>query len=106
MDENYKIGVIGPKEVVMGFLSLGFMVESVTNHNMAADSIEKLKNNGCAIVYITGDFYEKIDTSAYKTDSEFTVIPIPTHLDTSDMGRKRLKKFVEKAVGADILFNK
>ena len=106
MENVYKIGVVGEESVVKGFLSLGFTVKSVTNANEAKDAIEDLKNDSCAVVYVTGNFYEKIDTEKYKSDSVFSIIPIPTPNDSSSTGENRLKKYVEKAVGADILFNK
>ena len=70
------------------------------------EAIENLKDEGCAVVYVTGNFYEKIDAEKYKADPVFTVIPIPTPNDNSNIGANRLKRYVEKAVGADILFNK
>lgn len=106
MENIYKIGVVGEESVVKGFLSLGFCVKSVTNAQEAQDAIESLKDDSCAVVYVTGNFYQKIDTEKYKTDSLFTVIPIPTPNDSSSIGENRLKRYVEKAVGADILFNK
>ena len=106
MENIYKIGVVGEESVIKGFLSLGFMIRSVTNAMQAMDAIEDLKNESCAVVYVTGNFYEKIDAEKYKTDPVFTVIPIPTPNDNSTLGENRLKRYVEKAVGADILFNK
>ena len=106
MENIYKIGVVGEESVIKGFLSLGFIIKSVTNSIEATKAIENLKAEGCAVVYVTGNFYEKIDTDKYKNDSVFTVIPIPTPNDNSSIGANRLKRYVEKAVGADILFNK
>ena len=106
MENIYKIGVVGEEAVVKGFLSLGFNVKSVTNATEAQNAIEELKNDSCAVVYITGNFYEKINPEKYKTDPIFTVIPIPTPNDNSQSGVNRLKRYVQKAVGADILFNK
>lgn len=106
MENIYKIGVVGNESVIKGFLSLGFSVKSVSNAFEAANAIEELKKNRCAVVYVTSNFYEKIDTDQYKNDSLFTVIPIPTPNQNSSVGIDRLKKFVEKAVGTDVLFNK
>jgi len=106
MEDIYKIGVVGEESAIKGFLSLGFLVKSVTNAVEAENAVEELREASCAVVYVTGNFYEKIDTDKYKTDSLFTVIPIPTLNDNSQTGINRLKRYVEKAVGADILFNK
>lgn len=104
--KSHKIGVIGEESVVKGFLSLGFSVKGVSNSFEAQNAMDELIKDECAIVYITSDFYEKIDTEKYKGDSLFTVIPIPSPNVNSKVGEERLKKFVEKAVGADILFSK
>lgn len=106
MTDIYKIGVVGQESVVKGFLSLGFKVKSVSNAMEAMEALESLKNDSCAVVFITNDYYEKADAERYKADPIFTVIPIPSPDDNSDAGTRRLKKYVEKAVGADILFNK
>lgn len=106
MENIYKIGVVGEESVVKGFLSLGFLVKSISTANEVDDAIESLKNDSCTVVYVTSNFYKKANTDKYKADSLFTVIPIPTPGDNSNAGVSRLKKFVEKAVGADILFNK
>lgn len=106
MDTVYKIGVIGEEAAVKGFLSLGFNVKSVKNAAEAQEKLEELHDDCCAVVFMTSNFYEKTDTDKYRTDSLFTIIPIPTPSDSSKIGTQRLKKFVEKAVGADILFNK
>ena len=106
MTDIYKIGVVGEEGAVKGFLSLGFEVKSVSNALESKDALESLKKDSCAVVFITSDFYEKANAERYKSDPLFTVIPIPTPNDNSDIGTRRLKKYVEKAVGADILFNK
>ena len=100
----YKIGVVGEDATVKGFLSLGFLIENAENAGAAKEKVELLKEKGCVIVYITDDLYEKIDTDIYRTDPLFTLIPINTLKSRSNVGAARLKKAVEKAVGADILF--
>ncbi len=106
MDTVYKIGVIGDESAVKGFLSLGFNVKCAENAAEAQEKLGELKDENCAVVFVTSNFFEKMDTEKHRTDSLFTVIPIPSASDNSKIGTQRLKRFVEKAVGADILFNK
>lgn len=101
----YKIGVIGDEASIQGFLSLGFIIEDAKDMEQATKKVIELKNQGCAIVFITEELYVKIDTDIYITDPLFTIIPIPTLKSNQNIGISRLKKAVERAVGADILFN-
>lgn len=101
----YKIGVIGDEASIQGFLSLGFIIEDAKTAGEAFEKVSGLKKQGCAIVFITEELYSKVDTDIYATDPLFTLIPIPTLKSTGNIGINRLKKAVERAVGADILFN-
>jgi V/A-type H+-transporting ATPase subunit F len=101
----YQIGVIGDRASIQGFLSLGFMIEDAKTADEAEEKVSELRKQNCAIVFITEELYAKIDTDIYANEPLFTLIPIPTLNSNYNIGVKRLKKAVEKAVGADILFN-
>lgn len=101
----YKIGVIGDSASIQGFLSLGFIIEDAKTQDEAEEKIIELRNQNCAIVFMTEELYSKLDTDIYTADPLFTLIPIPTLNSNQNIGVNRLKKAVEKAVGADILFN-
>ncbi len=102
----YKIGVIGDKDSILGFKAVGLSVFPVTNSSEAENMLKKLSNE-FAVIYVTEqlakDIVETIDM--YK-DSRFPIIiPIPGNQGSLGIGMQGVKKSVERAVGADILFN-
>lgn len=103
----YKIGVIGDKQSVQGFKAVGLNVFGCTSKEDAKNTLKKIANDDYAIIYITENFYaELMDTvNEYNEKRLPAIIPIPGMSGSMGMGFDSIKKAVEKAVGADILFN-
>jgi V/A-type H+-transporting ATPase subunit F len=102
----YKIGVIGEKDAVLGFKALGFSVFPVENKEQAARVLSELAADRYAVVYITERTAAGIENeiNQYREKRFPAVIPIPGIQGNVGMGMLGVKKCVEKAVGADILF--
>jgi V/A-type H+-transporting ATPase subunit F len=102
----YKIGVIGEKDAVLGFKALGFSVFPVENKEQAARVLSELAADRYAVIYVTEQTAVGIENEINKyRDNRFpAVIPIPGIQGNVGMGMLGVKKCVEKAVGADILF--
>lgn len=103
----YKIGVIGDKDSVLGFKAIGLSVYPVTDASEAEDLLNKLAQDRFGIIYITEQIAKDISSSIDKfKERKFpAIIPIPGNQGTLGIGMQGVKKTVEKAVGADILFN-
>jgi len=103
----YKVGVIGEKDAVLGFKSLGFSVFPVENREQAEKTLTELAENNYAVIYITEQTAAKIvdRINQYRERRFPAVIPIPGIQGSLGIGMQGVKKCVEKAVGADILFN-
>lgn len=103
----YKIGVIGEKDAVLGFKSLGFSVFPVENKEQADKVLSDLAKDNYAVIYITeqtaANIADKIDQ--YRESRFPAIIPIPGIQGSLGIGMQGVKKCVEKAVGADIIFN-
>ncbi len=102
------IAVVGDKDSVLAFKSIGMDARPVSDEYAAAGEIRKLAENGTKVIYITEQFAELISDTIdkYKTKPYPIIIPIPYSRGSNGFGMKNLKKDVEKAIGADILFNK
>lgn len=102
----YKIGVIGEKDAVLGFKALGFSVFPVENREQAAKTLTELAKNRYAVIYITEQTAANIknEINQYREERFPAVIPIPGIQGSLGIGMQGVKKCVEKAVGADILF--
>ena len=102
----YKIGVIGEKDAVLGFKALGFDVFPVENRDEAGRILSELAKDNYAVVYITEQTSAGIENEMNQyRDARFpAVIPIPGIQGSLGLGMQGIRKCVEKAVGADILF--
>ena len=100
------IAVVGEKESVLGFKAVGFDVYETTSSKEAEDIVAKLYKEQVGIIYITEQTLEPISyiLDKYKDSQLPAIIPIPGRAGTKGIGMKNVKKSVERAVGADILF--
>lgn len=104
----YKIGVIGDKQSVQGFKAVGLDVFDCYGAQEAKTILHKIANENYAIIYVMESFYEEIKETIFEYNKERlpAIIPIPGMQGSLGIGIGNIKKAVEKAVGADILFNK
>lgn len=102
----YKIGVIGDKESVLGFRSVGLDVFPCDEADEARHTLKKIAKEDYAIIYITEKLYQFMEKEVdeYKDSRLPAIIPIPGKDGNVGIGMSSLKKSVERAVGADILF--
>lgn len=102
----HKIGVIGDRYSVLGFKGLGVSVYPAAEAREAESALYKMAEEGYAVIYITEQFARSIRTAIEKYDvcKYPAVIPIPGSQGSLGLGREGIKRAVEKAVGADILF--
>jgi len=102
----YKIGVIGDKDSILGFKALGLNVFPVSNAGEAETILNEIAKEKFAIIYIIEDIAVDMEETIdkYKDDKIPAIIPIPGKRGTLGIGMQSVKKSVERAVGADILF--
>ena len=89
-----KIAVIGDKDSVLAFKSVGAEVFDSSTADETRALIKKLA------VQIP-DTLAKCKTVTFPA-----VVPIPTTEQSSGLGMQGIKNDVEKAIGVDIIFNK
>ncbi|MGI6030687.1 MAG: V-type ATP synthase subunit F [Eubacteriales bacterium] len=102
----YKIGVIGDRESVSGFKAVGLDVFPCNTGEEMAQTLHRMAGEGYAIIYITENLCEGMETelAVYQDMRLPAVIPIPGRDGSRGIGMSGVKKSVERAVGADILF--
>ena len=102
----YKIGVIGDRESILGFKAVGLDVFPTDDPEEAKKTLKRIAKEDFAIIYITEQIYQyMMDLVDEYTDSRLpAIIPIPGKDGTLGIGMTSVKKSVERAVGADILF--
>ncbi len=101
-----KIAVVGEKESVLGFKAVGFDVYETTSPAQVEETVIKLAAEQVGIIYITEQALEPVAhiMDRYKDSRLPAIIPIPGRAGKLGMGMRNVKKSVERAVGADILF--
>ena len=101
-----KIGIIGDRDSVLGFMAVGFSVEIADEPKHAVQSLKKMAEDGYAIIYITEELASQItdEIDKYKDDMVPAIVLMPSKNGGVGLGMRNIKKSVERAIGADILF--
>lgn len=101
-----KIAVVGEKESVLGFKAVGFEVYEVDVPQSAESIIDRLAEKQYGVIFVTEQTLRPIIQviDRYKEHKIPAIIPIPGRSGSLGLGIAGVKKSVERAVGADILF--
>lgn len=101
----YRIGVIGDADSVLGFQALGLDVCPVEDLDQARQAIHRMAKENYAILYLTEQLAVKLPAELERYQDALTpaIILIPGKEGSLGIGMDNVKKFVERAVGADIL---
>ena len=101
----YNAAVMGDKDSISGFASLGLDIFPETQADTAAETLRKLIENNYAVIYITEALAAAIDDEIgkYKHKELPAIILIPGITGNTGAGLANVSKAVEKAVGSDIL---
>ena len=106
-ENNTRMGVVGERDAVLAFKAVGMRVVAVETPEQTTAALHRLATEGVPVIFITESCARQVPEALekYKTMSETAVIPIPGSQGTDGYGMRRVKANVEKAIGADILFN-
>ena len=102
-----KVGIIGDKDTVMGFLALGIDIFPAYSAEEIKKTIHKLAEKEYAIIYITEEASLKAKESLAKyKDMELPdIIVIPGIGGSMGLGMNEVRESAKRAIGADILFS-
>ena len=103
----YKIGVLGDYDSICAFASLGLDTVSAETVKQAEESLKDMAISGYGIIYVTEQYFKELEsvTQSYREALTPAIVPIPCVKGFLGVGRERMKKFVEQAVGSDIIYN-
>jgi len=101
----YKVAVIGDKDSIYGFASIGLEIFPCDDAETAAHQIRKIADGGYGVIFITEQLASQIETELdrYRELPVPAIIPIPGINGNTGLGMRNVSKFVEQAVGSDIL---
>ena len=103
-----QIAAVGDADSVLGFAALGIEAVAVGDAEKAEHEMFRLAKAGTAVIFITEEIAAQIQPllDRYATQPYPAIIPIPSNQGGTGLGMQQLKRNVEKALGADILFGK
>lgn len=101
----YKIAVIGDRESIYGFSSLGIEIYPAYSGAEAEELIKKLAGDSYAVIYITEALAKEASSVIEKYSKEITpaIILIPGVSGNTGEGMSSVIKSIERAVGSQIL---
>ena len=102
-----KVGVIGDKDSVMGFLALGIDTFTAYEPEEIKKTIHRLIEEDYAIIYITeqASLLAKDYIARFKDDPLPAIIVIPGIGGSLGLGMNEIRESSKRAIGVDILFN-
>ncbi len=102
-----KVGIIGDKDSVMGFLALGIDIFPAYTPEEIKKTIHNLAEKEYAIIYITEEASLKTGESIarYKDFELPAIIVIPGIGGSMGLGMNEVRESAKRAIGADILFS-
>lgn len=102
----YKIAVMGDRDSIYGFATLGLDTYPFSDPVEAAKKLRELADGRYAVVYITEALAAELETEIdrYRSSRVPAVILIPGVSGNTGAGISAVKKSVEQAVGSDIIF--
>ena len=103
----YKVAVLGDRESVGGFASLGLSVFPTDDTAQAAETLSQLMGGGFAVVFITEALAKELreDIDRCRGERLPAILEIPGVQGNTGHGMQSVHEAVEKAVGSDILRN-
>jgi len=105
---TYKIAVIGDKDSILGFKTIGVDTFPVTSTQAALDTMKKLVSDQYGVIFITEELAQGMEDVINEMHKRYlpAVVLIPNSRGTQGIGIEQIRSNVEKAIGADILFRK
>ena len=103
----YKIGMIGERDSVLGFMALGFAVHEANDSREAEEILHRLvRSDEYAVIYLTEQYAMQLEetVASYKERPLPAIVSIPGKEGSVGYGMNSIRTAVERAVGADILF--
>jgi V/A-type H+-transporting ATPase subunit F len=102
----HKIGIIGDRDSVLGFKAVGLDVFPCAAADEAKKTLHRIVKEDYAIIFITENFAKDMQEAMdqYKFHKLPAIVEIPGMDGNYGVGFRKLKKSVERAIGADILF--
>ena len=101
-----KIAVVGPRESILYYLSAGFAIYPAEDAQSAADELDRAAGDGASVIFVSPAYADALSEqmAKYAYLPKVAVTLLPQKTDGIDPGTALMKRAVERAVGADIVY--
>jgi len=103
-----KVAIVGDKTSVLGFKALGVDTYPLERPEDGRDLWSQIREQDYGVIFVTEPVYEVMEDLFGEIFEQVTpaVTIIPATTGVTGLGMERIRKTIEKAVGADILSEK
>ncbi len=103
-----KVAVVGDKTSVLGFKALGVDTYPLEKPEDGRDVWPQIREQNYAVIFITEPVYKVMEDLFEEIFEQITpaITIIPATTGVTGLGMERIRKTIERAVGADILAEK
>jgi V/A-type H+-transporting ATPase subunit F len=101
------MGAVGERDAVLCFKAVGMTVIPTATPEETTRALFTLSRQGVRVIFITENAAKQAPEALerYRGDPQMAIIPIPGSAGSTGYAMARVRANVEKAIGADILFN-
>ena len=103
-----RVAILGDSESIKGFAAVGVDVFPCERGEEGAATFRRVAEGGeYAVLLMTEDLFEALEKERNRLAGALlpAIVPLPGVTSDKGVGVARLRSFVEKAVGSDIIFN-
>lgn len=103
----YKVGIVGDKDSVLGFMALGIGVFPAENPEEIKKTVLHLVEEKYAVIYITEKAYLQAQDTVerYQSQQLPAIIVVPGMGEKLGLGMNAMRESSKRATGMDLLFN-
>ena len=99
-----KVAVIGRSEEILCYMAAGFEMYTASDDTEAESALQKAADDGCAVVFLGPEFSHIAEEHEAEYSERLLPALVPLPSKEHDTGTSLLKRYVERAVGSDIVF--
>lgn len=103
-----RIGIVGDADSILAFKAIGVETFGVSSAEEAKDHIKEMSRKDFKVIFVTENYAEELEDflKKYRLNPIPAIIPVPSSKGSTGYGMEGVRRDMEKAIGADILFRK
>ncbi len=98
-----ELGMIGDSESLLGFRLLGLRTRECKSREEAKAALSSLAD--CGVIFLIDEVFAMLEEEILEAEKRGypVFVPLPGKAKTESVGQAKIRRNIEKAVGADII---